>query len=481
MTEINKEVGFAVSVNNYLVTLEGLPSARINDVVVSEKGGRALVNSLEGNYIQALMLEVKHPKPGDIFRIDEGGIKLPLSESLLGRTINPLGVPIDGKAPLSKTGQKLELDVVAPGVAHRELLTEQLSTGFTVVDALLPIAKGQRELIIGDARSGKSSFLLDLIINQKGKNVVCVYGAIGKPEIDIKRFAAAISEAQADEYTTILAATSSSPTPLITIAPSSAFSIAEYFCAKGRDVLIILDDLGVQAKYLREIALISKQIPGRESYPGGIFYAHSHLMERGGRFKDNNGASITLLPVIEIDLENFTNLIPTNLMSQTDGHLLFSANLRAQGHYPAIEWDRSVTRVGRQTQPNMLRTLGSRIRALLAEYQELERYITFEAELSAESQLKIKQAAMILGILKQENEEALEPKLQAALLATVFTAYMSDKSAQFLHENKRKIIKALKSDPVLVQIIETEKENLDHLIEKLNSNSSILDKALANQ
>lgn len=477
--ELNKEVGFAVSVNNYLVTLEGLPSARINDIIVDGEGGRALVNSLEGNYVQALMLEAKHPKPGDIFYVDKEGIKLPLSDALLGRTIDPLGLPIDGKTPLPMGEQKLELDVVAPGVAYRELISEQLSTGFTVVDTLLPIAKGQRELIIGDARSGKSNFLLDLIVNQKGKGITCVYGAIGKPEINIKRFATAISQAGADEYTTILAATSSSPAPLITIAPSAAFSIAEYFCAKGQDVLLILDDLGVQAKYLREIALISKQIPGRESYPGGIFYAHSHLMERAGRFKVNNGASITLLPVIEMDLENFTNLIPTNLMSQTDGHLLFSANLRAQGHYPAVEWDRSVTRVGRQTQPNILKILGSRVRALLAEYQELQRYITFEAELSVQSQLKIKQAGMVLEILKQENEEALEPKLQAALLATVFTAYMSEKTPQFLQENKRKIIKALKSDPVLVQIIETEKENLDHLIEKLNSNSSILEKALA--
>jgi F-type H+-transporting ATPase subunit alpha len=476
-----KEVGFSISVNDYLITLEGLPSAKVNDVVISELGERAIVNSLEGNYLQALLLESRHPKPGEMFYLDDGGIKLPLCDGLLGRTVNPLGAPIDGKAPLPKDRQKLELDVVALGIAERELITDQLSTGFTVVDTLLPIAKGQRELIIGDARSGKSTFLLDIIINQKGKNVICVYGAVGKSEIGIKRFAAAISQAGASEYTTILAATSSSPTPLITIAPSVAFSVAEYFCSKGRDVLLILDDLGVHARYLREIALISKQIPGRESYPGGIFHAHSHLMERAGRFKGNNGASITLLPVIENDLENFTNLIPTNLMSQTDGHLLFSSNLRAQGQYPAIEWDRSVTRVGRQTQPNLLKTLGSRVRALLAEYQELKRYITFEAEISGDSQLKIKQAEMVLEVLRQENEEALEPKIQATLLATIFTRFMNDKTPQSLHLNKRKIIKALRSDPVLTQIVETEKDSLEHLIERLDSNSDILLKAMPNQ
>lgn len=476
--ELNKEVGFVVSVNNYLVTLEGLPSARVNDIVIGKDGGRAQVFSLEGNYIQALMLETQSPKPGDTFTLCEEGIKLPLCDGLLGRTVNPLGVPIDGKAPLPKGGQKLELDVVAPGISHRDMITDQLATGFAVVDTLLPLAKGQRELIIGDARSGKSSFLLDIIVNQKGKNVICVYGAIGKPEIDIKRFAAALSAAGADAYTTILAATGSSPTPLITIAPSVAFSIAEYFAGQGRDVLIILDDLGVQAKYLREIALLSKQIPGRESYPGGIFYAHSHLMERAGRFTDLKGTTITLLPVIEIDVESFTNLIPTNLMSQTDGHLLFSAALRAQGQYPSIEWDRSVTRVGRQTQPTILKALGSKVRALLAEYQELQRYITFEAELSPESQLKIKQAGMVLEILRQENEAALELTIQAALLASVFTAYLGGKEVSFMHENKRKIIKALQTDPVLTQIIETEKENLDQLIDKLDKNSSALEKAI---
>lgn len=479
MTEIQSEIGYVTSCEDYLFYLEGLPGARINDILVTDDGSRALVSELSGNRVQALMLDTARPKPGDSFHLSHEGIRIPLGHYLFGRTISPLGRPIDGRQGLPLDGPPLNLDITAPGVGKREMITEPLITGFTVVDTLLPIGRGQRELIFGDARSGKTSFLLDTIVAQKDKNVVCIYAAIGKPEIDTKRFANVIEKAGASAYTIILAATSSQPAPLIAIAPAAAFFIAEYFLHQGRDVLLILDDLGIHARYLREIALLAKQIPGRESYPGGIFYEHSHLMERAGRFvTELGGASITLLPIIETELENMTNLIPTNLMSQTDGHILFSAGLRAQGWYPGIEWDRSVTRVGRQTQTLMQKLVSTQVRSLLSEYKELQGFIKFETELTAATQLKIKQAQMIEEFLRQDSQQAIPPSAQLILLALVFTPFLEAKETDFVRNNKRKMINAIIRTPALSNLATDSKiSDIQSLLAKINEQVGVLEEA----
>lgn len=448
--ELKEEIGFVAAVDDYLLHLEGLPSAKPNDLLTTESGGKALVNLMDSRRVMALMLDNERPKPGDTLHLSDKGINLPLGNFLLGRTINPLGLPIDGKGVLPLDGPKLELEVVAPGIDDRDLITDQLQTGFMLIDGLLPIGIGQRELIMGEARSAKSTFLLDLIINQKNRNMICVYAAIGKPEIDVKRFAAGIIDSGAGAYTTIVAATSSQAAPLIQIAPSTAFSVAEFFRDRGHNVLLILDDLGLHARYLREIGLLSRQIPGRESYPGGIFYAHSHLMERAGRFNQKRGGgTITLLPVIETGVENMSNLIPTNLMSQTDGHLLFSASLASQGYYPSVDWSRSVTRVGRQTQGQRLKDITSRIRALLAEYKELEGYTKFETELSAETQTKIRQAQMMAEFSRQEPGQIIEIESQIIILSLIFSSFLKDKNADFVAAHKKKIIEAARRAPEL--------------------------------
>ncbi len=476
--ELTEEVGFVISCNNYLLYLEGLPNGRINDVIISAEGGRAIISALEDNRVEALMLDAEDVKPGDLFRLDQNGIRLPLGNFLMGRTISPLGAPLDGKTALPLDGPRLEFEATAAGISHRKAITEPFYTGVTLVDTLIPIGKGQRELIVGEARSGKSTFLLDAIANQKNNNVVCIYAAIGKPEIDIKRFANAIRDAGGADYTIVLAATSNMPSPAIVIAPEAAFSIAEFYCRAGRDVLLIVDDLGVHSKYLREIALLSRQIPGRESYPGSIFYQHSHLMERAGRFREKYGATITLLPVIEIGLEDLTNLIPTNLMSQTDGHILFSASLNAKGQYPAIEWPRSVTRVGRQTQMPTLKLVGGKIKSLLSRYLELEVFSKFDAELSAETRTTLRQAELAIKLLSQEPGELIDPKVQTVMLGLVFTPYLLDKGLPFLVMNKEKIKSAIAGSPELLALAEVKVNNFEEFIEKLKEKTENLEKSL---
>ncbi|OGG11423.1 hypothetical protein A2Z00_05565 [Candidatus Gottesmanbacteria bacterium RBG_13_45_10] len=466
-----KEVGYVISTQDYIVILEGLPSVKMYDIIVTKTGSRALVSSLEKDHIVAYMLDTERPKPGDYFELSDVGLHLPLHVNLYGRAINPLGKPLDGKAGLPPGGQAIDLDLTAPGIDGRELVTQQFYTGITVVDTLIPVGKGQRELIMCEPRSGKEEFFLDVILSQKTQHRVCIYTAIGRSEIEVKRMAEDIKKVGADSYTIIVAATSSESAPMIMIAPAIGCALAEYHRNKGEHVLLILDDLATHAKYAREISLLAGRIPGRESYPADIFYQHSGQVERAGNFNDHfaNG-SITLLPVIETYIENFTNLIPTNVMSMTDGHILFSANLRAQGVYPAIEVDRSVTRVGRQTQTFIHKVLSDRVRSLLAEYHELERYGRFGSELSVETQLKIKRGKVVEELLKQEPMTSLSAETQIMYLSLVFTGFFDKRDVDATRSDKAKIIDTFNthaSYKPLAEYIKSKEAKLDSLIEEL--------------
>lgn len=468
-----REVGFVVKSQDYLLYLEGLPSVKIDDIIISQSGNRAIVTALDHEKIEALMLDRERPAPGDCFSIVKEGILIPTQVKLLGRTISPLGKPLDGLGNLAFSNEKINFGMVAPGVDSRKIISDQLYTGITVVDTLLPIGKGQRELIFGEPRSGKGAFLLDVILNQKGKSIFCIYVAVGKAGIDVKKFVKSLSEEGGLSYTIVIAATSSDSAPLISIAPSVGLSVAEYFVKQGHDVLIIVDDLGLHAKYLREIGLLSGRVPGRESYPADIFFAHSHIVERAGNFNLKWGnASITLLPVIETDLENFTAHIPTNIMSMTDGHILFSASLKSQGQYPAIDPEKSVTRVGHQTQHPLHKNLSDRVRSLIAQYHELERFGRFGSELTPETQKLLKSGTIAIELLKQEQMVRIDPVIQILLLSLLFTPFFDDKDLEIVKNNKTKIITALKesgsfkliSDRLLTLTLET---LIDNVIQNL--------------
>lgn len=468
-----KEVGYVISTQDYLLSIQGLPSAQINNIIVTKSGGRAMVTALTKDKVEAVMLDPERPKPGEYLEKSDIGIALPIGPNLLGRAINPLGVPHDGGPVLPPGGEAFDLDVVAPGIDKRALIKKQFYTGMTIVDTLLPIGQGQRELLLCEPRSGKEDFFIDVIASQKDKGIICIYAGVGRSEVEIKRFAEELKRIGASDYTVILASTSAESAPIITITPIVAFAIAEYYRNHGKHVFIIIDDFATHAKYSREINLLAGRVPGRESYPADIFYQHSSQMERAGMFNDQlaNG-SITFLPVIETNIENFTNLIPTNVMSITDGHILFSAALRSQGTYPAIEPDRSVTRVGRQTQMFIHKILSDKIRSLLADYHELEKYARFGSELSVETQKKIKRGKIAEELIKQSPLTPLSPGVQIMMLTLIFTGIFDKSEVDDIHANKNALIEILKKPPFQEIGDSINDRKFDELVEYLKNNAA---------
>jgi F-type H+-transporting ATPase subunit alpha len=478
--EFNNEVGIVTSVKKYLLSLRGLPSAKVNDILEDKNGNMALVTSLEDGFVRALMLDSIYKKPGDRFFLKSNEMIFSFGDYLFGRIINVLGKPIDGKAGFTEKNASLELNVVASGINSREFIKDQFSTGIIFVDTLFPIGKGQRQLVFGPPRSGKTSFLKDVVVNQKDQDTICIYVAIGRPIDAVQRIAASVFEKNDGKNTIFLAALSNDIPPLVSIAPSVAFSIAEYFSKKGKDVLLILDDLGTHAKYVREIALLEGRLPGRESYPGDMFYQHAHLMERAGHFnKKFGGGSITLLPVLETEIKNSTDLIPTNLMSATDGHFSFSSALRAQGYYPSIRGEQSVTRVGSHTQKLAQRQLANKILILLAEYKTQKEYTQFGSQLSKKTQEILRNGDIVEELLKQEIFElGIQPNIQVVLLSLIFTSFTSGKDKEFVEKNKKKIIKTISESPEMEDVRELAKTDtqVKEFIDFLETKIGLLEK-----
>lgn len=469
---MTQEIGFVVSSRDFLVFLDGLPTIRVNDLVESESGLRGWINSLYDDKAEVLMLDEGQITPNMQFKRLASRLSVTVGDFLLGRAVNPLGVPIDGKGNISKGKDKvLELEQAAPGIESRQFISKQFLTGITLIDTLVPIGKGQRELILGDAHSGKTGFLIDVIVSQKNTGVICILALVGKPSVAVRNLIDILRSNKALDYTVLVATSSSDTPPLIFLTPKTAFTIAEYFQKKGKDVLIILDDLGIHAKIYREIALLSNKSPGRESYPGDIFYQHAHLMERAGNFLPAfGGGSITALPVIELNLNDFTTFIPTNIMSMTDGHLLFKASLRSQGQTPAIDISLSVSRVGRQTQDQLSNLLSTRVRQVLSAASDLETIARFSSELPPQTQLILRRRDQILELLKQDPLVSLPKQIQVILLALPFTSFFQDKNRLFVEKYKRilaehflknvtllpltKFVPKLKTDEELINLLE---------------------------
>lgn len=478
-TEFKKEVGFIINAKGYLLSLKGLPSARINDLLQGESGDSAIVVSLEEDYVVALLLSDSQLRAGDKFSLSDKKLQFSLGDHLFGRIINPLGDPVDGNGSFPKDNTELLFDEVAPGVSAREDIRDQFETGITLVDILYPISKGQRQLVFGPTGSGKTTFLRNIIVNQKGKDIICIYAGIGKPITFMKQFAEGVFSKGASAYTIILAALAESPTSVISITPTVGLLVAEHFAKQGKEVLLILDDLGSHAKYMREISLLMGQIPGRQSYPGDIFYQHAHLIERAGNFnKYAGGGSITLLPLLETDIDNFTDLIPTNLMAMTDGHLFFSPTMRAEGYYPSIAINRSVTRVGKQSQRFIQKELSTRVMSLLAEYREQEEYSRFGTSLSTKTKNTLRRGLLVNELIRQETFENLNQETQISLLSLVFTTFLAEKDKFFLQKNKGAVIDALINDSRLSDIRKIALDDnvkLDEFLEQLDKKSQVLE------
>ncbi|TSC66661.1 MAG: F-type H+-transporting ATPase subunit alpha [Microgenomates group bacterium Gr01-1014_80] len=443
------EVGYVLSIRDYLIFLDGLPTVRVNDLVENDAHIRGVISALAPDKAEVWILDEGSVTPGQLFKKTDKRLGITAGDFLLGRAVNPLGIPIDGKGPLSKTrGVELELQQNAPPMQTRQFITDQFITGITLIDTLIPLGKGQRELVLGDTHAGKTPFLIDLINNQAKLGTVCIYTAVGKPVTAIRNMIDVLGETGALKNTVIVAATSSDASPLIFYTPYSGMTIAEYFQKQGKDVLVIFDDLGTHAKVYRELALLGGRPPGRQSYPGDIFYTHARLLERAGKFNGTNGGgSITAIPMMELNLTDFTGFIPTNLMAMTDGHFIFSSELFAQGFRPAINTETSISRVGRQTQNRLQNLLSQAIRQILAEASGLETLSRFSGELPEQTQITLKRKDMLTEICKQEPLTYIPPEIQIVFLGLPFTSLLRDRNVYFLQKNKLKILNFLLKEP----------------------------------
>ncbi len=424
------ETGFVTEAKGYLLTLEGLPSARVDTIIINAKGQRALVTAFQENSVEAFLLDRGNPRAGDQFVIHSKGIQFSFGEHLFGRAVNVLGEPIDGLEKLPEGNTPLRMEAQAPAMSARAPLVEQLLTGMPAVDVLIPIAKGQRQLVVGPISSGKRAFIESVFAHQRDSGVICIYAFIGRPTF------------------------SDDPAPMIYLTPIVALELAEYFSWEGKDVLLVLDDLGSHAKYFREITLLSGRVPGRESYPGDMFYQQARLLERGGRFNASvGGGSITILPMLETNIEDLTNLVSTNLVSATDGHLFFSPLFHSEGHFPAVVPEQSVTRVGRSTQTTLAKQLSIRVNALIAQYERGRRFSQFGTQLSEQTRRVIAQGESMRVFLDQDPTVTISLQVQIVLLALIFTKLFNGKDANFARKNREVLIKTLATDTELEPIM----------------------------
>ncbi len=437
------ETGFVIGAKGYLLTLEGLPSVHIDNIIVNAKGQRALVTALKEETVEALLLDRGSPEAGDRFTLSSESVLYSFGEELFGRVINVVGEPIDGGPPLANRTTPLKLDADAPTMSARAPMNVQLVSGMPAIDILIPIAKGQRQLVVGPISSGKNLFLETLFANQVETGVICIYAFIGRPADYIQDSITRIFSEKGNKNSIVISSFSDEPAPMIFLAPAVAIELAEHFSFEGKDVVVVLDDLGTHAKYVREIALLSGQVPGRESYPGDLFYQQASLLERAGRFNKSLGSgSITILPVFETNIEDISNLVSTNLVSATDGHLYFSPLMHAEGAFPAMIPEQSVTRVGRKTQSQLSTQLSIRAQALIAEYERQQRYSQFGTQLSQKTRHVIAQGQIMRALLSQEQMSMVPLESQILLLGLVFTEFFDGKDVAFAVRNRRALVDA---------------------------------------
>lgn len=434
---LEQEIGFVTTAKRYLLAIDGLPTVHVHDVIATEEGARALVTALHEDEVMAMALDPLDARPGLRFSSVSRGRHVSLGTHLLGRVINALCDPIDGKSGFPPKNSPLSISVEAPGLALRGPIVAPLTSGFTLVDTVLPIARGQRQLLMGPVGSGADVFVREVIHNQADTDIVVIYASIGKPTTYVRRMSEDLLAGPAAARTIVLTATADDPTPQILLAPAVAFQIADHFRDAGKDVLLVLDDLYTHAKYVREAALLEGRLPGRESYPGDMFYQQAQFIERAGCF--TNKGSITLLPMLQSDLESYADLISTNVMGTTDGHLSFSPELFAQGVFPPIIAETSVTRVGKYGQTIIQRELGTAVNTLLEEAKAQERYTQFGTQLSDAAGEVVRLGGILRKLLAQHVAAHYPPEAQAIVLALVFTVFATGKDAAYFSHHQDKL------------------------------------------
>lgn len=470
-----KEVGTVLSVGDGVARVYGLDKAMAGELVDFPDGTRGMVLNLEEDNVGvALFGSGEKIKEGDTVKRTERIMEVPVGEEILGRVISPIGDPLDGKGPLNTTKFR-RLEVIAPGIVQRKSVHESLATGLKAIDSLVPIGRGQRELIIGDRQTGKTAIAIDTIINQKETDVYCIYVAIGQKNSTVAQVAQKLAEFGAMDYTTIVSATAAEPAPLQYIAPYAGVSMAEYFAEQGKHVLIIYDDLSKQAVAYRQLSLLLRRPPGREAFPGDIFNVHSRLLERACKLSDALGAgSITALPVIETQASDVSAYIPTNVISITDGQIFLEAELFYSGVRPAINVGISVSRVGGAAQFKAMKQVAGTLKLDLAQYREKQAFAQFGSDLDETTRKQLARGERLVTILNQKQYVPMRMEEEVLSIYAVSSGFCDDMTVsqipgfeeglqKFVATNKPEILKKISDEGALSDEI---KEKMNSVIEE---------------
>jgi F-type H+-transporting ATPase subunit alpha len=422
-----EEVGSVISVGDGIARIYGLEKVMMGEMLAFPHDVYGIALNLEEDQIGAVLLgDYTEIKEGDLVRRTRTIMSVPVGEALIGRVVNPLGQPLDGRGPIV-TEQRNPLERLAPGVVDRQPVREPLQTGIKAIDSMIPIGRGQRELIIGDRQTGKTAIILDTILNQRGGDVICIYCAIGQKRSTIAQVIKVLTDYGAMDHTIVVAASATEPATLQYIAPYAACAMGEYFRDTGRHAAVFYDDLSKHAQAYREISLLLRRPPGREAYPGDVFYLHSRLLERAAKLSDaNGGGSLTAIPVIETQAGDVTAYIPTNVISITDGQIYLETDLFNLGVRPAINVGISVSRVGGSAQIRAMRQVAGTLRLEMAQYRELAAFAQFGSELDRASQAQINRGRRLTEILKQDQFQPLPVEKQILIIFAGTQGYLDD-------------------------------------------------------
>ena len=451
-----RDVGIVIKVGDGIATIYGLERAMYGELLQFPNNVYGMVLNLEDETIGCVLFGSDELiKEGDEVRGTGRVVDVPVGEEMIGRVVNALGQPIDGKGPI-KTTKRRPVEVLAPGVVQRQPVKEPLLTGIKAIDSMIPIGRGQRELIIGDRQTGKTAVAIDTILNQKGQNVICIYVAIGQKNSSVAQVIKTLEEFDAMKYTIVVSATSSDSAPLQYLAPYAGCAIGEEFRDNGQHALIIFDDLSKHAAAYRQLSLLLRRPPGREAFPGDIFYAHSRLLERAAKMNEQlGGGSLTALPIIETQAGDVSAYIPTNVISITDGQIYLEADLFYQGIRPAVNVGLSVSRVGGNAQFKAMRQVAGRLRLDLAQYREMEAFARFGTELDDLTKQQLERGRRLVELLKQNQYVPMRLGLQVVIIFTGVNGYLDDLPVEQI----------LKFETKFAQYLETEKKSLLDKIE----------------
>ena len=463
------DVGTVVTVGDGIVRIHGLEKCMLNELLEFENGVQCMAMNLEQDFVGAVMLGSDEDiKEGSTVKRTGSIVSVPVGEELLGRVVNSLGQPIDGKgAILAKETRPIEK--IASGIITRKPVTVPLQTGIKAIDSMIPIGRGQRELIIGDRQTGKTAIAIDTIINQKGKDVICIYVAIGQKNSTVAGVVEQLRAGGALDYSIVVSATASELAPLQYIAPYSGCTMGEYFMEKGKDVLVVYDDLSKHAVAYRTLSLLLKRPPGREAYPGDVFYLHSRLLERAARLNENyGGGSLTALPIIETQAGDVSAYIPTNVISITDGQIYLESELFNAGVRPAVNPGISVSRVGGNAQIKAMKKVAGTLKLDYSQYRELQSFTQFGSDLDKDTKDRLAKGERIVEVLKQDQNSPLEVEEQVVIIYAVINNFLKDIAVDKIKQYQADLLDHIKSTcPDILTSIKTEKVMKPEIEEQL--------------